>query len=90
MRTIHKVIIFIIIISSIALFFIVQNSKKLCQYSESDNPVIKGNINKDEKKIYHIPGQMYYKMTKIDTSIGEKWFCTEKEALENGWRKSKL
>lgn len=29
-------------------------------------------------------------MTKIDTSKGERWFCTETQARNAGWRKSKV
>jgi len=50
---------------------------------------IKGNIAFDSgEKIYHIPGGEYYSDTIINTSYGERWFCTEAEAIANGWRKS--
>jgi len=50
---------------------------------------IKGNISFDTKeKIYHIPGGEYYSATTINSSYGERWFCTESEAIANGWRKS--
>ena len=52
--------------------------------------VIKGNISSSSgERIYHIPGQRYYDQTKIDPDKGERWFCTEEEAVANGWRKSK-
>lgn len=51
--------------------------------------VIKGNINSSGVKIYHMPGQRYYEQTVIDPGNGERWFCTEQEAMANGWRKSK-
>ncbi|MDR7071880.1 thermonuclease family protein [Fictibacillus barbaricus] len=44
---------------------------------------IKGNINSSGDKIYHVESGRYYKMTKP-----EKWFCTEKEAVDAGFRKS--
>ncbi len=50
--------------------------------------LIKGNIGKGGKKIFHVPGGRWYKLTKIDESRGERWFCTEKEAVQAGWRKS--
>ena len=50
---------------------------------------IKGNISVSGEKIYHLPGQEYYYKTVIDESKGEKWFCSEDEAIEAGWRKSK-
>jgi hypothetical protein len=51
--------------------------------------LIKGNINSKKEKIYHMPDQRDYEKTIIDTSKGERWFCTEEEALEAGWRKAK-
>jgi hypothetical protein len=56
--------------------------------SSSSTCNIKGNISFDGEKIYHVPGQEYYDATVIDTSHGERWFCTEDEARVNGWRKS--
>ena len=52
--------------------------------------IIKGNINSSGEKIYHLPGQRYYDQTKIEESKGERWFCSEQEAQEAGWRKSKV
>jgi len=49
--------------------------------------VIKGNISTE--KIYHLPGCDSYEKTVIDESAGERWFCTEEEALAAGWRKAK-
>lgn len=41
---------------------------------------IKGNINAKGNKIYHMPGQRDY-----DNTIAEEMFCTEEEAVENGF-----
>ncbi len=49
---------------------------------------IKGNINAEDEKIYHVIGCQSYTKTVIDESTGEQWFCTEKEALDAGWRKA--
>lgn len=51
---------------------------------------IKGNINSDGDKIYHTPGQQYYSRTQVDDDKGERWFCSENEAVNAGWRKSKV
>jgi micrococcal nuclease len=51
---------------------------------------IKGNISSSGERIYHLPGQRYYSITVIDTSAGERWFCTETQAVNAGWRKSKI
>jgi len=51
--------------------------------------VIKGNISQPSgEKIYHVPGGQFYDATVINPSAGERWFCTEQEAVNNGWRKS--
>jgi len=47
---------------------------------------IKGNINGDGERIYHVPDSSSYRSTEIDESRGERWFCTESEALRAGWR----
>ena len=48
---------------------------------------IKGNINRDGERIYHTPwGSQYYDRTKISLDKGERWFCSERQALDAGWR----
>ncbi|MBI4120117.1 MAG: thermonuclease family protein [Parcubacteria group bacterium] len=49
---------------------------------------IKGNINAKGEKIYHVVGCGSYGKTTIDEGAGEHWFCSEKEALDAGWRKA--
>jgi len=56
--------------------------------SVSGSCVIKGNINSSGEMIYHLPGCSSYNVTKIDESRGERWFCSESEALTAGWRKA--
>ena len=47
---------------------------------------IKGNIS--DERIYHVPGQRDYENTVIRPENGERWFCTEAEAVANGWREA--
>ena len=47
---------------------------------------IKGNINRKGERIYHVPGSRSYAETIIDEGKGERWFCTEAEAIAAGWR----
>jgi hypothetical protein len=52
---------------------------------------IKGNVAFDNgERIYHVPGGKYYNSTVIDARYGERWFCNEQDAVNNGWRKSKF
>ncbi len=50
---------------------------------------IKGNIGRTGARIYHVPGGRSYDRTRIDTSKGERWFCTEAQAEAAGWRRSR-
>ncbi len=50
---------------------------------------IKGSINRDGVRIYHMPGQENYHKTRINTDKGERWFYTEGEAKSAGWRRAK-
>ncbi len=49
---------------------------------------IKGNINTQGEKIFHMPGDQWYEKTTVDESRGrgEKWFCSEKDAIAAGFR----
>jgi len=51
--------------------------------------LIKGNISSSGEKIYHVEGCGSYNKTVIDTDTGERWFCTEDEAVKAGWCKAK-
>jgi micrococcal nuclease len=53
--------------------------------------LIKGNISTSSgERIYHVPGQQYYDETVISEEKGERWFCTEQEAIDAGWRKARV
>lgn len=47
---------------------------------------IKGNISASGVRIYHSPGSRTYPEVRIDMGKGERWFCSEREAVAAGWR----
>lgn len=52
---------------------------------------IKGNVSIGSgERIYHVPGQRYYAETRIRSEYGERWFCSEVEAMAAGWRRSRV
>lgn len=52
---------------------------------------IKGNVSRNSgERIYHVPGQRYYAETRVDGRYGERWFCSEREARQAGWRRSRV
>lgn len=46
---------------------------------------IKGNVSR-HGRIYHMPWSRFYGRVRLDTGRGERWFCSEGEALGAGWR----
>jgi hypothetical protein len=54
----------------------------------SEKCAIKGNINRKGERIYHMPGQQAYGVTRINPGKGERWFCSEAEVEAAGWRKA--
>jgi len=62
--------------------------KKRWQGAEQTAPfgcVIKGNVSK-RGQIYHMPWSPWYAKVRIDKAKGERWFCSEAEAVAAGWR----
>ena len=52
--------------------------------------LIKGNISLNTgERIYHVPGQEHYDATRVSKQYGERWFCSEQEASEAGWRRAR-
>lgn len=49
---------------------------------------IKGNISRNGH-IYHLPWMTWYDRVKVDEARGERWFCSEDEAMAAGWRPAK-
>ncbi len=59
------------------------NEVKTQEPKTNEKCLIKGNISRENKKIYHIPSGKYYEQTKP-----EKWFCTQQQAIDAGFKKS--
>ena len=49
---------------------------------------IKGNINLNGERIYHLPDTAFYTATIVNPSRGERVFCSEQDAIKAGFRKS--
>lgn len=49
---------------------------------------IKGNVNSQGERIYHVPGGQSYSRTDIKPEEGDRWFCTSAEAQSAGFRAS--
>lgn len=71
------------------LWSLCQNQNSSATIYNNEGCQIKGNISQDGEKIYHLPDQNYYDKTVINEGKGERWFCSEDDAISAGWRKSK-
>lgn len=61
----------------------------LVQLTSDASPCkIKGDISVAGDRIYYVPGHSAYDRAMISTRRGERWFCSEKFALDAGWRKA--
>lgn len=49
---------------------------------------IKGEIDQNGARIYHMPTDRTYHLTDIDRARGERWFCSETQARSAGWRRT--
>lgn len=65
----------------VVLFFVGLN-----YFSSKNSCNIKGNISASGEKIYHTKESTSYADIIIDTAKGEKMFCSEKEAVEAGFK----
>lgn len=84
----------------IAIGFMAAIGFSVMKFSRSPSPspirlsvkpecTIKGNISWNTgNKFYHLPGMEDYESTVIDQARGERWFCSESDAIANGWRKA--
>lgn len=50
---------------------------------------IKGNLDRLDKRWYHLPDFRHYEQTVVNLEHGDQWFCTEKEAQEAGFERAR-
>ena len=66
-----------------------QNRWKVAEGDAPQGCAIKGNIT-ENGQIYHMPWSPWYGRVKVDPERGERWFCSEAEAQNAGWRSAGL
>ncbi|MEM9272098.1 MAG: hypothetical protein AAGA80_03905 [Cyanobacteria bacterium P01_F01_bin.143] len=65
------------------------SSSQSSRITQKTECLIKGNISSNSgDRIYHMPGDRDYEKTQINTAKGERFFCTEAQAQESGWRRA--
>lgn len=82
-------VVFVIVMALILRGFSPSRSPSPIASITQPNCTIKGNISQTGgTRYYHLPGMEDYENTVIDPAMGEKWFCSEQEAIANGWQKA--
>lgn len=78
-----------VVLGILAIQFRPSQSPSLLTSITKPGCTIKGNISQNSgKKLYHLPDMEDYQSTVIKPANGEMWFCTESEAIANGWHKA--
>jgi len=54
-----------------------------------DGCQIKGNLDKDDKRYYHLPGFRHYSQVIMRLDQGDRWFCSEEAAIEAGFKRAR-
>jgi micrococcal nuclease len=50
---------------------------------------IKGNLDKNDHRWYHLPDFRHYDQIVINLEDSDRWFCTEAEAIEAGFKRAR-
>jgi hypothetical protein len=66
-----------------------KNSCVISPDAPNANCAIKGNINSKGERIFHEPCSKHYGDTEVREKNGERWFCSQDEAIASGWRAPK-
>ena len=61
------------------------NAWRTAESTAPNGCAIKGNIS-EGGHIYHAPWSAWYDKVRIDEARGERWFCSEADAVAAGWR----
>lgn len=51
--------------------------------------IVKGNISRLDVRWYHLPEFRHYGQTIINLKSGDRWFCTEEDAIKAGFQRAR-
>ncbi len=58
----------------------------VCDYTGTPQPVIKGVADHSTGAgVYYTPGDSGYEAVIVDVTVGDRWFCTQPDAVAAGW-----
>ena len=60
-----------------------------CDFSGTAQPLIKAKVEPlTGERVYHVPGGVEYPATVIELASGDRLYCTEGQAIADGWKRS--
>lgn len=62
---------------------------KKCAEDPKAGCIIKGNLDKWDKRRYHLPYFRHYPQIVMRLEQGDRWFCTEEEAIKAGFKRAR-
>ncbi len=60
-----------------------------CATEYIEGCIIKGNLDPNDKRFYHLPNFRHYNQVVMNLEKGDRWFCTEKEAIKAGFKRAR-
>lgn len=60
-----------------------------CAKNKKQGCNIKGNLDKFDKRWYHLPNFRHYNQAVVNLENGDQWFCSEEEAIKAGFEKAR-
>ena len=79
----------LVIIALIQIELSPRRSQTIIELMTKPGCTVKGNVSQTTgNRLYHVPGMENYAQTVIDSRYGERWFCSEADAVAAGWSKA--
>lgn len=61
----------------------------MCAVSPQTGCVVKGNVDMNDKRFYHLPTFRHYSQVVMNLEKGDRWFCSEKDAISAGFHRAR-
>lgn len=60
-----------------------------CSEDQKLGCLIKGNLDPSDRRFYHLPGFRHYSQVTMNLDKGDRWFCSEREAIAAGFKRAR-
>jgi micrococcal nuclease len=60
-----------------------------CAEDKTDGCLVKGNLDPNDRRFYHLPHFRHYSQIVMNLDKGDRWFCSEQEAIAAGFKRAR-